>query len=91
MGRPTPAQRMLGREAARSNAATVIRAYRDGRSMNSLADDLGVSPFWLSRQFDIWGEPRRGPKEARALLVGRHPKRRAKNNSSTALGEPRTS
>ncbi|HEY8982828.1 MAG TPA: hypothetical protein VIU15_25000 [Streptomyces sp.] len=42
----------------------VIRRYRKGAPLSGLAKEYGVTPGWLGRRFDEWGEQRRGLVDA---------------------------
>ncbi|HEY8978535.1 MAG TPA: hypothetical protein VIU15_03000 [Streptomyces sp.] len=65
----------------------VIRRYRTGVPLSGLAEEYGVTPGWLGRRFDEWGEQRRGL--VAALLYRRAGARvfkgRARRRSSTEV------
>lgn len=56
------------RAKVRDEKAQIITAYRAGTSTNALASRYQVTPGWLAKMFDTWGEPRRGRSAAQRLF-----------------------
>jgi len=80
-------ERAAARQRVLDERELVIRRYRTGVPLSGLAEEYGVTPGWLGRRFDEWGEQRRGL--VAALLYRRAGARvfkgRARRRSSTEV------
>ena len=57
-------ERAAARQRALDERELVIRRYRAGVPLSGLAEEYGVTPGWLGRRFDEWGEQRRNLVDA---------------------------
>ncbi|HEY8980158.1 MAG TPA: hypothetical protein VIU15_11310 [Streptomyces sp.] len=85
-------ERAAARQRVLDERELVIRRYRTGVPLSGLAEEYGVTPGWLGRRFDDWGEQRRNLVDA--LLYRRAGARvfkgRARRRSSTEVRAART-
>jgi len=53
-------ERAAARQRVLEERELVVQRYRTGVPLSGLAEEYGVTPGWLGRRFDEWGEQRRG-------------------------------